>query len=363
MSEIKTTALNQAHKNLGAKMVPFAGYEMPVSYAGIKDEHKCVREEVGVFDVSHMGYFDVAGEKATEYLDYLTVNNVAGLSTGQVQYSAMCYDHGGVVDDILIYKLSDNHYKIVVNASNIEKDFDWAKSKLMNGVELTNQSSDFGILAIQGPKAKNLIQDLFGESPLSLGYYSCTTVNFNGKDLFISRTGYTGEDGFECYPDNDTIESLWIAILEKGRAYNLQPCGLGCRDTLRLESGFSLYGHEITEETNILEAGLSWIVDLEKDDFISKARLLETREQGFQKKIVGIELLEKGIPREGYEIYSGDTNVGVITSGSIMPTTNKAIAMAYVHNAYNKMGTELELDIRGRRKKCKVVSRRKFKEV
>jgi aminomethyltransferase len=363
----KKTPLYDIHVALGAKMVPFAGFSMPVQYSGIRQEHDAVRKAVGLFDVSHMGNFFVTGKGARGFLQRATVNNIDKLKDMDVQYSALCYRNGTVVDDILVYRLGPDSFKIVVNASNIDKDFAWLESLRKEDPEgadvaLKDASAELGILSLQGPKALDVARQVMDADPLQVGTYKAGRGKVLGVDMLYSRTGYTGEDGFEFFPENAQLPALWNRLLEAGSRYGILPIGLGARDTLRLEAGYSLYGHELTDKTNLLEAGLGWITDLAKGDFTGRPALEpKSRPGGMDRKVVGIELLELAIPREGCVVRAGGTDVGVVTSGTMSPTLNKGIAMAYVDIGHSKIGTELEVVIRDAGKKAKVVSRNFYK--
>ncbi len=351
---MKKTPLHSLHIEAGARMVPFAGYDMPIYYAGIKDEHRCIRENVGAFDVSHMGNFLLSGKKSLEFLNYLTVNEVSTLNAGEIQYSAICNEQGLILDDVLVYCLSENVYQLIVNASNKEKIASWIEKHLTVGVEFTDRSDDLGIIAVQGPNSKKAVEAILDESFEELKYYQGRFSNYKGKEFFVSRTGYTGEDGFELYLPNEVMQEFWLELKNKG----VLPTGLGCRDTLRLEAGYSLYGHELDEEHDPISCGLGWICPKGKKEYIGAEAILNVRENGVSKKIVGLKLLEKAIPRQGCELYSGDKKVGVITSGSQSPSLGGFLAMAWLDKEHAKIGVNIEVDIRGRRKKCEVVSRR-----
>ncbi len=352
---------------LGAKMVPFAGFLMPVQYSGIRQEHDAVRKTVGLFDVSHMGNFFVTGPAAREFLQTVTVNNVDKLELMDAQYSALCYDNGTVVDDILVYRLGTQEFKLVVNASNIDKDYAWldarrnSNSAWRDGVKLDNASERLGILSLQGPKALDVAAAVMDGDPRAVGTYKAGRGKVLGVDMLYSRTGYTGEDGFEFFPENKDLPTLWKALLEAGSRHGILPIGLGARDTLRLEAGYSLYGHELTDKTNLIEAGLSWITDLQKGDFVGRAALDAKAKGGMARKVVGLELQELAIPREGCLIQSGGKSVGVVTSGTMSPTLGKGIAMAYVDVGLAKIGTELEVVIRDAGRKARVTSRHFYK--
>jgi aminomethyltransferase len=367
VTEAKKTPLFDAHVALGAKMVPFAGFNMPVQYSGIRQEHDAVRKAVGLFDVSHMGNFFVTGKGARGFLQRATVNNVDKLQDMDVQYSALCYRNGTVVDDILIYRLAADRFKLVVNASNIDKDFAWMEGLRKEDPEgadvvLKDASGELGILSLQGPRALDVARQVMEADPSQVATYKAGRGKVLGVDMLYSRTGYTGEDGFEFFPENKDLPALWKALLEAGSRYGILPIGLGARDTLRLEAGFSLYGHELTDKTNLIEAGLSWITDFTKGDFAGRPSLEpKSKPGGMERKVVGVELLELAIPREGCVIRAGGKDVGVVTSGTMSPTLNKGIAMAYVDVAHAKIGTELEVVIRDAGKKAKVVARHFYK--
>ena len=353
---MKVTALNQKHKDLGAKMVPFAGYEMPVQYAGVNQEHFAVREKVGVFDVSHMGQFFLKGEKATDLLQYLLTNDVTKVAIGQAQYNAMPNEKGGIVDDLIVYYLEDGHWMLVVNASNIDKDWEWIQNFNTAKVEMHNISEKTSLLAVQGPLAMDTIKKLTSVDLSSIPYYSFAKGELAGcKNVLISNTGYTGAGGFELYFENQYAETIWNALMEAGKEFGIKPCGLGARDTLRLEMGFCLYGNDIDDNTSPLEAGLGWITKFTKE-FTNSVALKAQKESGVQRKLVGFEMKEKGIPRHGYEIMnaSGDV-VGVVTSGTQSPSLQKAIGMGYVHIDHAAENSEVFIKIRDKAIKASVV--------
>lgn len=355
MSELKQTPLHHIHLKLGAKMVPFAGYDMPVSYQGIQAEHLMVREKAGLFDVSHMGNFLITGPDAAKFLDEVTVGNATDLGTGKVLYSAMCYPNGTVVDDILIYRISETQYQMVVNASNKEKDKNWLLQHIPESVELEDRSDRMGIIAVQGPLAVSLVQKLWPET-LNTSVFSFVIL---ADGTTMSRTGYTGEDGFEIYADHGLLESIWMKLLNSSD--QISPIGLGARDTLRLEAGLSLYGQELNEDVTLLESGLAWIVDFKKSNFLGKSALMQQKSEGMSRKLVGIEILDKAIPRHGYflENSAGEV-IGEVTSGSLTPYLKKPIAMALIQSSYTKLGTEVFLNVRNQPKKAVVCSRRFF---
>ncbi|MBP7511027.1 MAG: glycine cleavage system aminomethyltransferase GcvT [Bacteroidia bacterium] len=353
---LKSTALSQVHIDLGAKMVPFAGYNMPVTYAGLIEEHNAVRNSVGMFDVSHMGEFVLKGEKAFDLIQYVTSNDVAALTDGRVQYSCMPNDKGGIVDDLLVYRWSETEYYLVVNASNIEKDWNWISQHNTFGVEMENLSENMSLLAVQGPNATKLLQKLTEVNLSDIPYYHFTSGKMAGlDDIIISNTGYTGSGGFELYVWNKDAKAMWDAVMEAGKEFNIQPAGLGCRDTLRLEKGFCLYGNDINDETSPIEAGLGWITKFNKD-FVNKAHHLAIKENGATKKLVGFELIDRGIPRQHYKITDAEGNeIGEVTSGTQSPSLGKAIGMGYVKTEFAKAGSEIYVEIRGKLLKAVVV--------
>ncbi len=352
---MKKTNFNEIHKKLNAKLVDFAGFEMPVQYSSIIEEHNNVREKVGVFDVSHMGEFFVRGEKALDFVQYVTVNNAAKLSEGRVQYSAMCYEDGGIVDDLLVYYLSDTEFMLVVNASNIEKDFAWLTSNNKFGVELVNESDEYNLLAVQGPNSKDVIQKIC-DKEIDLEFYHYFHANVAGVDMLLSRTGYTGELGYELYfkGDEKVAGQVWNALFEAGEEFGIKPAGLGCRDSLRLEMGYCLYGNDIDKSTNPLEAGLGWITKLKKGDFIGRDALLKVKEEGLRKKLVPMISEERVFPRHGYEISADGKRIGGITSGTVSPTLGKPIALGYVDIEYAEEGKEVNFVVRNKEIPAKV---------
>ena len=347
------TALYDQHLALGAKMVPFAGYEMPVQYAGLRKEHEAVRERAGMFDVSHMGEFFVEGSGALSFLQWVTSNDVSRLSPGKVQYSCLPNEEGGIVDDLLIYCLDENRYMLVVNASNIEKDLNWLKKwEGPYDVQIRDESDAWSLLAVQGPEVCNLLQSLT-EIPLAdLAYYTFTKGSMAGiDDVIISATGYTGAGGLELYLRNEDAAAMWKAILE----LDIPPAGLGARDTLRLEKGFCLYGNDIDNRTSPIEAGLGWITKFNKD-FINKEALLKQKEEGVSRKLVGFEMIDRGIPRKDYRVLDKNgVAIGEVRSGTQSPSLNKAIGLAYVEVGYRQPDTEVLIEIRGKSLKAKVV--------
>ncbi|MEE9465295.1 MAG: glycine cleavage system aminomethyltransferase GcvT, partial [Candidatus Neomarinimicrobiota bacterium] len=318
------TPLYDRHIALGAKLVPFAGFEMPVQYAGITKEHLAVRTAAGLFDVSHMGEFRVSGPGALAFLQWVTVNNVAALTEGQAQYSAMCYSDGGLVDDLLVYR-RPGHYFLVVNAANIEQDFQWLQSNAADDVTLENISAEVALLAVQGPASRTIVASVLNTKLDDLGFYHCREGRVYGRELLISRTGYTGELGFELYCDSQTAPRLWDDLLSAGENAGLQPAGLGARDTLRLEMKYCLYGNDITAETNPIEAGLGWITKLDKGEFIGSQAIAKVKTDGPTRRLVAFVMQERAIPRPGYTIKVDGTPMGQVTSGTQSPTLQQGI--------------------------------------
>jgi len=353
---MKNTALTEKHIALGAKMVPFAGYNMPVTYEGINAEHATVRNGVGVFDVSHMGEFILKGENALDLIQRVTSNDASKLYDGKVQYSCLPNKDGGIVDDLLVYRIDEKSYMLVVNASNIEKDWNWIQQFNNKDVEMHNISDKTSLLAIQGPKAADALQSLTEVDLASMEYYTFVKGTFAGVDnVVISATGYTGAGGFEIYFDNEHADKIWDAIFEAGKPYNVKPIGLGARDTLRLEMGFCLYGNDIDDTTSPIEAGLGWITKFSKT-FTNSENLLAQKEAGIQKKLVGFEMIERGIPRHDYEIADATGNsIGKVTSGTQAPSLQKAIGMGYVAKDFAKEGAEIFINIRNTPIKARVV--------
>jgi aminomethyltransferase len=353
---MKLTSLNARHKALGAKMVPFAGYEMPLQYEGLLVEHETVRTAVGVFDVSHMGEFIVRGEGALDLIQKVTTNDVAALTDGKVQYSCLPNGKGGIVDDLLVYRIDAKTYMLVVNASNIDKD--WAHISAQNtcGAEMVNISEKTTLLAVQGPKAAEALQSLTDIPLAEMGYYTFKKGRFAGVDnVLVSATGYTGAGGFEVYFENEHAEHMWEAIFKAGEPFGIRPVGLGARDTLRLEMGFCLYGNDIDDTTSPIEAGLGWITKFNKD-FIDRDLLLSQKENGVARKLVGFEMIDRGIPRHDYPIVDAAGNrIGTVTSGTQSPSLKKAIGLGYVETAHSKAGSEIYISIRDKAIKAVVV--------
>jgi aminomethyltransferase len=327
-----------------------------VQYSSIIEEHKCVRNSVGVFDVSHMGEYFISGEKALELVQHITVNDAAMLTPGRVQYSAMCYSDAGIVDDLLVYRLSENEFMLVVNAANIEKDFTWIVKNNELGAEVKNLSDDYSLLAVQGPNSPKVIQKLIDDKP-ELEYYHFKLGNIAGVDMIISRTGYTGEPGYELYfkSDENEAEKVWNAIFEAGREFNIQPIGLAARDSLRLEMGFCLYGNDIDKKTNPIEAGLGWITKVKKERFIGLDAIKKIKEEGIKRKLVAMVASERTFPRQGYEIRAGGKKIGAITSGTVSPVSEQPIALGYVDVDYKAVGTKINMLIRNKEIPAEVV--------
>jgi len=355
MESLKRTPLYEEHKVLKARMVPFGGWEMPVQYTNLIQEHTTVRTQVGLFDVSHMGEFLISGQNAKEFLNRVTTNDVSEMYDGRCQYTLMCYENGTVVDDLIISQLSSDKFLLVVNASNIDKDFEWLVSQNKEGVQLKNISSDMALLAIQGPQANKVVTQLFDQNFSDLKYYHFRIFDHQGSSVSISRTGYTGEDGYELMVPSDKAVEYWKAILNVGANFGIVPVGLGARDTLRLEAAYSLYGHEISDQINPLEARLAWVVKLDKGDFVGKDALLQQKKQGLKKQVVGFEMLDAGIARQDYSVFSSDQKIGIVTSGTHSPTLKKAIGLALVDIKFSKIGTEILIDIRNQKKNAVVV--------
>jgi aminomethyltransferase len=346
---LKHTRFNKIHKNLGAKMVEFAGYEMPIQYSSIIAEHKAVRNSVGVFDVSHMGEIFITGKGALEFVQLITTNDASKLVPGKVQYSAVCYDDGGIVDDLLVYNLAVNEYLLVVNASNIDKDFNWMNENNNLDVEINNLSDEYSLLAVQGPNSKTVVEKLVGEE-IDLEYYHFRKGNIADADVLISRTGYTGELGYELYfTDNEDIaEKVWNVIFDAGKEFNIQPVGLAARDSLRMEMCYCLYGNDIDQTTNPIEAGLGWITKINKGNFIGQDSIKKIKEEGIKRKLVAMMSDEKTFPRHGYDIMVNGSKVGTITSGTVSPILEKPIALGYVEKEFTSEGTKINFLVRGK---------------
>jgi aminomethyltransferase len=353
---MKNVALNDTHIALGAKMVPFAGFNMPVQYSGINIEHETVRKAVGVFDVSHMGEFILKGEGALDLIQRVTSNDASKLFDGKIQYSCLPNENGGIVDDLLVYRIDEKTYMLVVNASNIDKDWDWISKYNTGGVEMINISDRTSLLAVQGPKAAEALQSLTDVDLSSMEYYTFKKGVFAGvENVLISATGYTGAGGFELYFDEEHSEHIWNAVFKSGADFGIKPIGLAARDTLRLEMGFCLYGNDIDDTTSPLEAGLGWITKFSKS-FVNSENLAAQKESGVTRKLIGFEMIERGIPRHDYEVFDASGNIiGKVTSGTQSPTLQKAIGLAYVKTEFSKEGSEIFIGIRENKVKAQVV--------
>lgn len=355
---MKQTAFFNIHKKNGGKIVPFTGFEMPVQYSGIIDETKTVRNAVGVFDVSHMGEIEIHGKDTLAYLQKITTNDASKLTAGKVQYSAMCYSDGGIVDDLLVYNLG-THFMLVVNAANKDKDFRWMQENIFGDVHLIDKSDEFSLLAVQGPRSLDTLKKLTSVNLSDMKYYTSVLGELAGVDILISRTGYTGELGFELYFNSDvaTGEKVWETIFEAGKEFGIKPIGLGARDTLRLEMGFCLYGNDIDQSTNPLEAGLDWITKFEKGNFNGKDSLQKIKQSGLTRKLIGFKVEDKKfIPRHGYDINVNGKKTGVVTSGTFSPTLEIGIGMGYVDNVNSREGNEISITVRGTEAKALIIT-------
>ncbi len=356
--ENKKTPLYDTHVQLGARMVPFAGWLMPVQYSGVIDEHRAVREAAGLFDVSHMGEIEITGPEALDAVQLVSTNDAAQLSENQAQYTVFCTSEGGIVDDAIIYKISGDHYFICVNASNVEKDFNWIREQVGKkklNAKVKDVSSDYAQLAIQGPEAVAIVNALSESDLRGIAPFTFRNTTVNGTDVMVSATGYTGEPGFELYFPAEKAVAMFDAIMEEGRPKGLKPVGLGARDTLRLEMKYSLYGNDIDAKTTPLEANLGWVVKFHKTDFIGKEALVRQKEKSIDKKLVCIKSLERSIPRQGYEIHHDGRQVGIVTSGTLSPSLGFGIAMGYVESCLEETGQKLDIIIRGKPVKAEVV--------
>lgn len=347
---MKQTPLNAVHRQLKARMVDFGGWEMPVQYSGVIAEHQAVRTAAGLFDVSHMGEIEVSGSSAQEFLQHVTTNDLTRLTNGQVQYTALCYEHGGVVDDLTLYRFTNERFMLCVNAANITKDLVWLQSLAVANkyadLTITDASDNYGLLALQGPQTQSILAPLTSVNLDELTYYHFSPGTVAGIDLLISRTGYTGEDGFELYCPENSAAALWQALMRAGSPLGLIPCGLGARDTLRLEKGYALYGHEISAEILPLEARLGWITKLDKGDFVGRAALLKARELGIPRQLIGLKLMVPGVPRQGYPVLCDGRAVGFVTSGTSSPTLKQGIALALVESQAATSGQSWQIEIR-----------------
>lgn len=358
MTELKRTPLYPVYADLpGVRCIDFGGWELPVQFSGIQKEHDAVRQQAGLFDVSHMGEFLISGEHAERFLQRMTTNDVSKLVDGQAQYTLMCYPDGGVVDDLLVYRIAADRYMAVVNASNIDKDFEWLRSHLNADASLENASDRYALLALQGPRAAEILQAAGASTDvLALpSFHFKKDTPLAGADALISRTGYTGEDGFEIYVSADRAGDVWQALMSAGEPLGLVPAGLGARDTLRFEARLPLYGQELSDTITPLEAGVGFFVKLDKDDFIGKDALVAQKEAGLPRKLVGIEMIDRGIPRSHYPVFAGDTRIGEVTTGTQSPTLKRSLGLALVDSAHAALGTGLEVEIRGKRLKAEVI--------
>lgn len=361
METLKKTPLNDVHRELGGKMVDFGGWDMPVQYpAGVMEEHLRTRVAAGLFDVSHMGEIWVEGMDAIDFVNRLTTNDVSKLVDGQAHYSAFTNENGGVVDDLLVYRFNSNKLLLVVNAGTTEKDWAWLTSHENKGedIALTNASKDYCQIAVQGPDAVKILQKLTDTNLDEIKYYWFTTGRVDGVEAIISRTGYTGEDGFEIYAAEGSAEQIWNKLLETGNygePGGILPAGLAARNTLRLESGMSLYGHELSDEIMTIESGLGWITKLQKGDFIGREKLVEKKEKGLDRKLIGFEMTDRGIARDDFDVYVNDEKVGYVTSGSPAPFLKKNIGLAFLPTEFANIGQEIKIDVRGKHLAAKVV--------
>ncbi|MDI9486193.1 MAG: glycine cleavage system aminomethyltransferase GcvT [Bacillota bacterium] len=355
---MKKTPLTEKHRALGAKMVDYAGFEMPVQYAGVLEETKTVRTNVGIFDLTHMGEFELTGPGALETVNYVTTNDASVLKEGEIQYTCLTKEDGGIIDDILVYRTADG-FLLVVNAANAAKDYAWIEQHLKSGTELKDLSDELTLIAVQGPKSAPLVEEIFNVSVADLKGYTFTEVTYEGEKVLLSRTGYTGEDGFELYFPNALAEKLWDECLQKGEKHGVAPIGLGARDSLRLEARMPLYGNDISEDTSPLEAGLSRFVKLDKESFIGKDFLQKQKEEGVQRRLAAFVMVDKGIPRQGYPLLNMDgEEIGAVTSGTHSPTLDYPIGMGYVDVAYAKPDTEIQVQIRKKLAKAKIIKGR-----
>jgi aminomethyltransferase len=355
---MKKTALYDRHVALNAKIVDFAGFDMPISYTSITEEHNYVREKCGLFDVSHMGEICVRGKEAEKFVDYIFTNDVLSMIDNQVLYGMMCYASGGVVDDLLVYKFNSEHYLLVVNASNVDKDFDWVMKNNTFDCTATNESENFSEIALQGPYSQTLLQEITDFDLNEITFFTSRVIDIDGAKVLVSRTGYTGEDGFEIYGTADDIVDLWDVLMKNGRS-NISPIGLGARDTLRFEVALPLYGNELSKDITPLEAGLGFAVKLDSGNFIGKDVLVDQKRDKTTRRVCGLQLIDKGIIRHGYEVFCKGNKVGEITTGYKSPTTGEIVALAMVDRPYEKLGTELEVEVRGKMKKV-IVRTKKF---
>ncbi|HAQ41696.1 MAG TPA: glycine cleavage system aminomethyltransferase GcvT [Clostridiales bacterium] len=355
---MKTTPLYENHLKLKGKIIDFGGWALPVEYSGILLEHEAVRTKAGLFDVSHMGEITVKGEDAEKYLQNMLTNDISVLTNNQIAYTTMCYPDGGVVDDLLVYKYNREDYLLVVNASNTDKDFDWLKNNVSGSTEVKNVSSDYAQLALQGPEAQTILQRIVKDDLNEIEFYHFKdNVEVGGIKALVSRTGYTGEDGFELYFASAEGPKMWELLLETGKEDGLVPAGLGARDTLRFEAALPLYGQELDNDITPLEAGLGFCVKLAKDDFIGRDALAAQKAEGLKRKVAGFEMVDRGIPRSHYEVYADGKKIGYVTTGSFSPTLKKNIGLALIDAEYAKVGTEIEISVRNRNLKAIIIKK------
>jgi aminomethyltransferase len=352
---LRRTPLHAAHLRRGARMIGFGGWDMPVQYAGIVEEHRTVRAAVGCFDVSHMGEFRFLGPDAARVLERLTTNSVSALEVGQVQYSLLCHEDGGIVDDLTLYRLAPDQFMMTVNAGNIDKDWAWVTGRLDGRVKADNVSAETGLIALQGPRAEALLARLADIDPARIGYYRFAPGRVAGAPATVSRTGYTGEDGFELYLDASETERVWEALLREGSADGVAPIGLGARDTLRLEMKYALYGNDIDHTTNPIEAGLGWVVKLEKGDFVGRGAIEAVKAHGPARRLVGFEMVDRAVARHGYRLSREGEPVGQVTSGSYGPSVDRYIGIGYVATPASAVGTQIEVEVRGRPQTARIV--------
>ncbi len=352
---LKKTPLNEVHKELKARMIDFGGWEMPVQYSSVIEEHQAVRNAAGLFDVSHMGEIEILGPRAEDFLQFIITNDIKKLTVGRILYTVMCYENGGIVDDLLVHKVADDHYMLCVNTSNTYKDFQWFLKHQIDGTRVLNTSSDTAQLALQGPASEKILQQIVDMDLSDLQHFHFRTGKAGRVEVLIARTGYTGEDGFEIYFKEDCAQYLFRNILEAGKKNGIMPVGLGARDTLRLEMGYALYGQEIDQIYNPLEANLEWIVKFDKGDFIGKEALIEIKKKGLKRKLVGFELIDRGIPRTGYKIFKNSKEIGEVVSGTFSPSLKEAIGTGYIAIEHSNVNEEIEINIHEKNRKGKVV--------
>ena len=360
MAELKKTPLNSTHRELGARMIDFGGWDMPVQYSGLTEEHRAVREKAGLFDVSHMGECRISGPESGRAVNYLIANDSSGMEDGQILYSPMCNERGGTVDDLIVYRFGPEEYLLIINASNTDKDMAWITEHTARfDVTVKNESSQWGQLALQGPEAHAILSDLADFDPAGIGFFHFISTALSGYDVIVSRSGYTGEDGFEIYCPAEGTPALWKALMEAGTPKGLLPCGLGARDTLRFEAALPLYGNELGDDISPLEAGLGIFVKLEGGDFIGRDVLARQKAEGPSRKIVGFEMTGKGIPRHGYPVFDGDEKeIGIVTTGYAAPSLGKTVGLALIDSASAALGTEILIGIRKKRVPAAVCKKR-----